>query len=396
MFNLSRIYLYLILFFCIFKINSLDEVKPQKIILTYPDYKKSDNLAKQIIDDTISILEKLDNQLSIIYVKESKWILNKKLIEDKSNIDNLAKFFFYTEVSGIVSLTIDDYDNYKLINLNTYNLITKSETNQQYKIDKNNIIEFLNSYIISSTKIISEAFPGIDINKLKQEKLKMLVMSRKNPDTEVLLSGGIGYFSRQSFKGPINSFGFTPYINLGCKTYYVGINIYTEFSMLFNDPDLHPDKKYFLYNFFASFDLGGWMLNQSLMISAGCALSVGMYYINKQDTFSENHEEEYVSETLMFLYPYLSFTFMPLRSLIIRFDLGSFLCITDLEKYRASAYMPIYIKFNLKYFLYKNFFIEFSVPFFMISYKTKNNGENPSFQGMANIGFGYRFERNVK
>ena len=53
---------------------------------------------------------------------------------------------------------------------------------------------------------------------------------------------------------------------------------------------------------------------------------------------------------------------------------------------------PVYIKFDFRYYFYKQLFYEISIPYYILGIKDTKNGAGGSFQAMVNMGFGWRFE----
>ncbi|MCK4796734.1 MAG: hypothetical protein KAT05_05090, partial [Spirochaetes bacterium] len=197
----------IILFFILFSLSGKQKTYfiPQKIIFIFPDIIREKSVDSQIIDETIAVLDKLDKAVNIVYVKERKWIGYKRLIEDLSNLENIAKFFLNTDVTGIVSVSIEERFEKTIVNLLMYDIAKNKINIDAYNLYRYSLIEDITNYTDFAANKIKKYFPRININDLKKAKVKNRIQFRKNPKFELSLSGGIGYFSRQSFNGGVYS-----------------------------------------------------------------------------------------------------------------------------------------------------------------------------------------------
>ena len=282
-----------------------------------------------------------------------------------------------------------------IANLLMYNIRKNKLYTKNYYLYNSSLIEDLADYINFANNTIKHNFPEINIKDLKKTRIKNRIRFRKNPKFEFLLSGGLGYFSRQSGGFNVFSHGFTPYINIDSKFYNFALDFHVEFSPLFNglnqidDPILKDN--YFLYNFYTSMDLGGWLIKQTIKLGLGIGFSTGDFY---KIVRNENGPEEKSIMNVVLLFIYFNFSFLPTRSFQINLNMGAFFSPKDFTEITISFYFPLYLKISFRYFFYKQLFFEMSVPYYMIGINQKDGDgqQEPSFQAMVNIGFGWRFE----
>ncbi len=392
----------IILFFILFSLSGKQKTYfiPQKIIFIFPDIIREKSVDSQIIDETIAVLDKLDKAVNIVYVKERKWIGYKRLIEDLSNLENIAKFFLNTDVTGIVSVSIEERFEKTIVNLLMYDIARNKINIDAYNLYRYSLIEDITNYTDFAANKIKKYFPRININDLKKAKVKNRIQFRKNPKFELSLSGGIGYFSRQSFNGGVYSHGFTPYMRLGGKWYNFALDFHIEFSPLFNDLKLEEelDGQFFLYNFYTSLDFGVWLANQSFRLGLGAGLSLGKYYVEERYYNEDMYSDiiEYNTIECLLLFPYFSFSFLPIRSFKIVFDIGTLFSPSHIDSIGFSMFFPLYLKIGFRYFFYKQLFIEMYIPYYMVGMKSEHEGDRLSFHGIFNIGFGWRYEWRVE
>jgi hypothetical protein len=92
---IKKIFLFLVFINISFLLASLDEkslIYP-KVILMKPDTAIKDPVFQEIIYETESVFDKLDQNSDIIFLKEENWISKKDLLKDFNNFENLSKFY---------------------------------------------------------------------------------------------------------------------------------------------------------------------------------------------------------------------------------------------------------------------------------------------------------------
>lgn len=371
----------------------------QKLIFLYPERSSKIIIENQIIAETIAAIDELDKNIDIVFLKERKWVKHKELISDLSNHEKIGEFFLKTEVTGMISVSLEDkYEKY-IVNIIFYDIRNNLMDYETYIIFKSTILNDIDEYKEYVKKIIKKQFPKININNIKKAKIKSRISARKNPRYEFLLGGGVSYYSRQSMGGDIISNGVSTNIRLGAKWFNFALDYTAEFTPLFNDPEelKELDNSFFLYNFYTSLDTGVWLANQSFKLGLGMGFMSGQFYVEYRE-YNEKDKSDYYyyqKENVLLVFSYLNLTFLPIRTVSIFFDLGGFFSPSSISKIHASFFFPLYMKIGFRYTIYKNFYIEIFLPYYMLERERdseNDGGGSPIFQGQFTVGFGWKWE----
>ncbi|MBN2547026.1 MAG: hypothetical protein JXB50_14590 [Spirochaetes bacterium] len=374
---------------------------PHKLIFIKPEKNEDIIIQEQLVDEIITVFEKLDSEYKIHFVKEKSWIKYRHLIEDFSNTENLSNFFLTTGVTGITSCGLEKHLDRILCKFYFFNIRENKIRTVTYDILQSQIINNSKDFLDYIEKIILANYQNIDINIIRKEKIKFRILNRKDPFYELFFSGGSGYATRQSFEGGIYSSGINFYFLLSQKFKYFNLDIIGSISLLFNE---EISGYTFLHDAFGSFVFGGWLIKQTFKFGAGFTINPSAFYIERRyyDNYREIIKVSKLDAILTFFY--LNFSIKPTSSFLLNLNIGSFFSINYFTEITPFPSFPVYTEFSMRYNISKKFYFEFIVPFYMVGYKSENYDDDhdknifeqysPSFTGMIKCGLGWHFEKD--
>jgi len=371
---------------------------PHKLIFIKPEKKEEIVIQEQLIDEIITVFEKLDGESKIEFVKEKSWIKYKNLIQDFSISENMSNFFLSTGITGITSCELEKHLDKILCKFYFFNIRENKIRTFTYDILQSQIINSSKDFLKYLETIILTNYQNIDINVIRKEKIKFRILNRRDPFYELYVSGGSGFASRQSFEGGIYSSGPIVYFLVSQKFKNFNLDITAGASFLFNEK---ISGYFFLHDAVGSLTFSGWLIKQTFKFGGGFKINPSAFYIEKRYYKSKMEIIRVSKLDAILVLLFLNFSVKPTTSLLLDFNIGSFFSINYISLITPLPQFPIYIEFGLRYNINNHMHFEFYIPFYLVSYKSKDDGDDnyfnqfsPSFTGVIKFGLGWHFEKD--
>ena len=283
-----------VLFFLIslFPLFSQNKI-PQRVIFFLQDATDDKNIdIKRYIENEIKkILEVLDSELIIRYTKEEEYKQYLNLLTPLT-IDNMKKFYFNTNVRGIVSFSTKEENNKFLVQIECYNLNTGDVIKKDVTIEREKIIENINEFDNFIRELIIKNFPQIERKSIKEERFALLKLVREMPEFFLNVKGDIGYsskyiqyrvFSSNSSSEDRQHNEYHNGFNIGfgvegkIKLFYIGAGV----NFL---PYIVTNSDSFWFDITAYLETGFFLIQEILLVKSGSIAGV----ISTYDYLTEN------------------------------------------------------------------------------------------------------------
>lgn len=372
----------IILLLCIIpsSLNSISLSKSQRIYFYAPDSITETSIQGTIYKAFENSLRDLENSKEIFFFKTED--MKKDVsVSSTSKIEDFYNLFLETDITGIIYLDFNISGDYVTSNLVFYKIIENEISTYQYEIPVNyNIFDISN--LINKIKLnVRNNFPPTTAGILKKRLGSIRNFVRNNSDFDLEMSGGAGFYLRQSLGQNIYSAGFTPYTNLNGKFGFLSLKYHIEASPIFTN---YEDNQTILYNLLTNIDLGGWINGEIYRIGFGFG-----FLMNNYNIYDWN--KNFIINKYYYTLIYMNNTFKPVNNLSFSIDFGLLIDSVLISRTFSNGNVPIYFNINFKIYYYKNAFFEFYFPFFL---QTAHYGDNNSTAiNMAfNLGFGYKID----
>lgn len=374
----------------------------RRIILVKPEVTIEGSTESFIFSETEALLERLESEGKMEYLREGEWRRYRAFLnyEDRAA---LADFYLNTGVTGVLRLFIEeDERGTLLVKVNIFDLKKKKSFDYRYYLDPNKLNSQLLSYKKRLERWLAEHFPPEELDEVASMKYKVPPFVRVNPDYQVALSGGAGFYMKQIYPGNPGNFAFGPlfYFKLDASVKRFNLRLHLEGGPLFYEPFQAEQENGFstttfqseegpIPNLFASLDFGGWFKNHVFKLGGGLGVGFSSIYYSVKENQGDNQwvrTTEFKNYLALFIY--MNFTLQPYRNVLISVDFGSFLSPDQLSYITPSPFIPFYFRLLFRYYFYKGLFMEFCLPFYAIGMGDMLPYPNLMFE----LGLGWRFE----
>lgn len=384
---------------------------PQRIIFLDTTTDKNYEITKYIEKEIKKILEILDSELYIRYLKPEEYT---NFIDLLYNINsyNMKKFYFNTNARGGISFFIKENNEEYIIEFLIYNFNFGSINKKEFSINKSRIIEEIEGFNTFVRNEIINNFPNIEAQKIEKEKFVILKLVREMPDFAFTLKGDIGYSSKfidykiklknsddNTQKEYHNGFNIGIGIEGKLKLFHIGTGI--NFF-----PYIVVNNNEFFFDLTGYFDMGLYLIQEILLIKVGSYGGI----LSGYDFKNENTRK--IIPTLVF---YLEFGAYPTKYIYPFFVISAGLNFYNMSLnddlfsilINTNLYGILILKFGFNFYFKNNFFIGMnsSIMLTIINQNTEFdftlNNKNYAYQSNTSkneiiFSFGYRLERGEK
>lgn len=400
---MNKIKLYSIIFFYIFIINNIfsqEEIIPEKVVFIKNSTEEQFAvILNQIFSD---VLDNISSQDKIVFINEYNWKDNSEIITNYKHAlrKDTASLYLHKNIRRLISFDYDD----KNINLTIYN-VTENK-NYKFKIERHqsDLLSEIKHYKKEFSIIIEENIHGITKKQQRQDYIKQLGFFRQISNYKIVFGGSLGYnfhANMNNDKISLYGFNFSSFSEFTIHKFVLGVS--TSYDQVFAPEGMLKDE--FSNLFFLKLDFGGLLYSDIFALSLGIGYLGGIVYgslIIYPDTGGEYiSDTEFQKAEFNGTLLYLRFRIIPLSKFYVGFDIGYIIFPGQFERLRPTIYFPVYLNFDMRFYIKDNLALFVNVPLYTISIMNPDDGneddggEMTFMQGLS-VGVSYRIKWDKK
>ncbi len=375
-------------------IISIQSLTPHKIVFVNPYIlNENDTNERYITNEINGLLDEMNTNGEILFVKERVWRNFAYLLNDPSDLENMSFFHVKTDASGVVLIKTETLLTQYRLELSFYSYYDSSVTIRTYSLDRFDLIDKLAETLPLIKNDILTIFPKIEDSEFVELKNYARHVYYGFEGFNFNISSGIG-FSMKSTSNTSN-FSASPAfsLNIGIKFINLDIELINYFAPgILKTP---YGGEWFTPTVISSLIFGGWFFYDTIRFSLGAGVHYNRMfvrlYIGEQMTDHGGQVSIYDEKINDYLFfgGYLGLSYRPFKMLRIDGYLGLFL---DSVEFLGLTNMnsAIYIS----YFLTENLFINLGIATSTVSETSSSSYNRFNLNTtIATISIGWHFGR---
>lgn len=368
------------------ELKEADRFIPQKIIYHNPDMK-FDYTVERMFDAFLkSILNELSFKGDIKYVSDSGYLRYLKYY-DLNDLYKISDFYNFTGISASVDLLTDIQHGVNRVTVILNDIVNSTNKSMVFYIEDRGVVGQLEIIKPQLERFITSFFPPFDLISLSDFKPDTESIKRFNYFFTYFYSIRSGFTVKECNTYYPSVFAFGPIISSDFHFKVSGVYFKNDFLFSFAFTDRLNESISFIPEIRIGLTAGGLTGNEIFGFGGGAAVSYSYIY-ERSGLVSESGN---VKRDYSLLYCYLNFLIKPYEELLLSFDFGSFFSISDFSRIYPSYYFPFYLRSTLKYRLYNNLYMEFSLPFSLVNFKTNSGSDRVIANLNIEAGLSFRF-----